>query len=64
MTGGDPGVSLVPCLVFGELEGFLVRQDGIARPPNVIEVLARLPLRDWYDLRDGSAVELTVGEKP
>ncbi len=60
MAGGDPGVTLVPCLVFGEIEGFIVRQDELARPPGVIEVMAPLPLRDWYDLRDGSPVELTV----
>lgn len=60
MAGGDPGVTLVPCLVFGEIEGFIVRQDGLERPPRVIDVMAPLPLRDWYDLKDGSPVELTV----
>lgn len=63
MSGGDPGFSLVPCLVFDELQSFLVRQDGVARPPNVVEVLAPLPLRDWYDLADGATVDLTLPQQ-
>ena len=60
MVGGDPGVSLVPCLVFGEVQGFVMREDDTPRPDRVVDVIAYLPLRDWFDLKDGDTVELVV----
>ena len=62
--GGTVSLSMFPCEIFGR-KAFILRTDKNAtgygdHPPNIIEVITDVKLRDEYNLSDGDIVEVYV----
>jgi riboflavin kinase len=62
--GGNVGINLVPCTVFGR-RAFILRTDANEEgrgdhPRHVVEVATDIKLRDAHGLVDGSPVEIEV----
>jgi riboflavin kinase len=62
--GGTVSVNIVACEILGH-KAFILRTDKAdteVEGRRIIEVACEVKLRDKYGLRDGDAVEVTVGE--
>jgi riboflavin kinase len=69
--GGTVSVSMVPCLIRNVEErqarrAFLLRTDANEaerghHPKTIVEIACDVRLRDFFDLKDGDAVEIEIG---
>ena len=68
--GGTVSVSMVPCVIRGariqdERRAFLLRTDANEQgrghhPKTIVEIACDVRLRDFFELRDGDAVEIEI----
>ena len=66
--GGTVSVNIVPCSILGR-RAFILRTDANEEerghhPKTIVEVAADVKLRDYFNLSDGSAVEIEISERP